>query len=207
MKLVKFTTFAGIALAFLLALGVDSNIAAQGRGNGGGRPSGNPGNGGGRPTTSPGVDRGIDMSSDRSDGRSGRGRDTASSRSDGRSDDGIERARNGRENSMRNMPSDNELNRFRGISHRLNTTPEALRSEYQAALATNPDLKFGQFVAANMIANNLNQRNPAITTSAILSGLQNGDSIGETLRGLGLSGDEAKRAEKEYKRQLKESNK
>lgn len=35
MGLVKFTTFASIALALLLILGIDSNISAQGRGVGG----------------------------------------------------------------------------------------------------------------------------------------------------------------------------
>ncbi len=204
MKLVKFTTFAGLALAFLLALGVNSNISAQGRG--GGRPSGNPGNGGGRPTANPGVDRGIDRSSDRSNGRSDTGRATASQNSNGRSDDGIDRARSRRDNGMRSnerMPNDNELNRYRGISQKLNTTPEALRSQYQTALANNPDLKFGQFVAANMIANNLGSRNPRVTASAILSGLQSGDSIGETLRNLGVSSSEAKDTEKRAKREMK----
>lgn len=204
MKLIKFTAFAGLALASVLALGIDSNISAQGRG--GGRPSGNQSGGGGRPTANPGVDRGIDRSSDRSNGRSDTGRATASENSNGRSDTGIDRARSGRENGMRSnerMPNDNELNRYRGISRKLNTTPEALRSQYRAALASNPDLKFGQFVAANMIANNLGSRNPRVTTSAILSGLQSGDSIGETLRNLGVSSSDAKDMEKRAKREMK----
>ncbi|MDQ3323832.1 MAG: hypothetical protein M3525_15565 [Acidobacteriota bacterium] len=210
MKSRKLTTLAGIALALLLVLGVGSNVSAQGRGNGGGRPGGNPGNGGGggRPVGNPGVDRGIDMSSERSNGRSDRGRDTARDRSNGRSDEGIERARSGRENARRsndNVPGDNELNRYRGISRRLNTTPEQLRSQYEAALAANPNLKFGQFVAANMIADNLSSRYPNVTTSAILLGLQIGDSIGETLRELGVSSSDAKDIEKRAKREIKAS--
>ena len=206
MKFFKLSVFTALTLAFLLVSGINQNTFAQGRGNGGGRPSGNPNAGGsGRSTGNPGVDRGIDMSSDRSNGRSDRGRDTASERSNGRSDDGIERARNGRENGRagEQMPSDNELNRYRGIARKMNTTPENLRSQYEAALAANPDLKFGQFVAANMIADNLNSRNSSITASAILSGLQSGKSIGQTLRDLGISDDDAKQAEKETKRQIK----
>ena len=201
MKSAKFTTFAGIALALLLVLGFDSSVAAQGKSGG----RGNSGNSGGGRPSGVGVDRGLGNASDSSGGRSDSGLGTASDRSNGRSDNGIDRARNGRQNGMNNIPTDNELNRYRGISRKLNTTPEVLRSQYEAALASNPNLKFGQFVAANMIADNLGARNSNITTSAILSGLQNGDSIGETLRDLGVSGDDAKRAEKEYKRQLKEA--
>ncbi len=210
MKSRKFTVLAGIALAFLLVLGTNSNIAAQGRG-GGGRPSGNPGNSGGSGNTgrgNSGVDRGINTSSDRSNGRSDRGRDTASDRSNGRSDDGMERARSGRDNATeRNMPKDNELNRYQGIARKLNTTPENLRAQYQAAQAANPDLKFGQFVAANMVADNLGSRFPNVTSAAILSGLQNGDSIGKTLQNLGVSSDEAKQIEKRAKREMKDGKK
>ena len=97
MKIFKITTIACLSLAFMITLGISSDTFAQGRGGGGGRPSGNPGVG--RPTTSPGIDRGIDTSSSRSNGRSDTGRDTASSNSNGRSDNGIDRARLMRENS------------------------------------------------------------------------------------------------------------
>ena len=105
------------------------------------------------------------------------------------------------------MPSSNELNRYNGISRKLGVPPETLRAQYAAALLANPDLKFGQFVAANVIADNLNSRNSGITTSAILSGLRNGDSIGKTLKNLGISGDEADRIRKEADKQIKESKK
>jgi hypothetical protein len=208
MKISKFTNLAILTLTLLLTLAFDSSTFAQGRG--GGRPSGNPGNGGGginRPTMNPGIDRGISTSSDRSNGRADKGRSTASDRSNGRSDAGMDRAREGgRGNAGRrneNIPNDTELNRYRGISRKLGTTPETLRSQYESALRTNPDLKFGQFVAANMIADNLRGRNSNITTSAILRGLDDGKSIGETLRDLGVNKDEAKRLEKETSRQIK----
>jgi hypothetical protein len=87
----------------------------------------------------------------------------------------------------------------------MNMSANELRSGYQAALAKNPDLKFGQFVAANRIAKNLGDRNPNITTGAILQGLADGKSIGQRLQELGLSSREAKDAEKTADREIKES--
>jgi hypothetical protein len=205
MKFKKYASLAGLTLALLLSFGFSSEAFAQGRGNGGGRPSGGGGgrpDGVGRPTTSPGMDRGIDRSSDRSNGRSDNGRNTASDRSNGRSDNGIERARMMREN--RNREADREIGRNPRMGERIGMNANDLRSGYQTALTTNPDLKFGQYVAANMIARNLGRNNSNITSDAILSRLAQGDSIGEALRELGVSKDEAKRAEKEAKRQMKD---
>jgi hypothetical protein len=108
-----------------------------------------------------------------------------------------------RENRIRE--ADREMQRNPRIRENLRINANDLRSGYQSALITNPDLKFGQYVAANMISRNLGSRYPNVTSSAILLGLANGDSIGETLRDLGVSRDEAKRAEKEAKRQLENS--
>lgn len=185
MKNIKLMLTGTIALAFIFIAGIDSNSYAQGRG--GGRPAGA---GGGRPAGSPGVDRGIGNASTRSNGRSDDGLGNASDRSNGRSTAGIERARLARENA--NSLSDNELNRYRGLSRKLGTTPEAMRSAYEAALLVNPDLKYGQFVAANVVADNLGGRFPLITSSSILAGLANGDSIGQTLRELGMTKQQAK---------------
>jgi hypothetical protein len=207
MRFRKFATLAGFILALLLIVGTSSNAFAQGRGGGGGRPAGNPGNGGGngmgRPSTSRGVDRGIDTSSDRSMGRSDNGRNTASDRSNGRYDEGIERARMMREN--RNREANREIEKHPRMGDDMNMSANDLRNGYQTALETNPNLKFGQYVAANRLARNLGTTNPNITTDAILSGLSQGNSLGETLRNLGLSKDEAKRAEKEAKRQMENS--
>lgn len=195
----KFTIAAGLALAFLMVSGTGSATLAQGHGHsggGGGRPSG-----AGQPSGNPGVDRGLGNASTNSGGRSDTGLGNASTRSNGRSNDGIDRARAGRNNSA--SLSDTDLNRYRGLSRKLGTTPEEMRSRYAAALAANPDLKYGQFVAANVIADNLNGRNPSITSSAILAGLANGDSIGQTLHSLGLAKDDAKATEKEAKQKIK----
>ena len=191
----KLTLAAGLTLAFLMVSGIGSATYAQGRS--GGRAAGPPSN--------PGVNTGLGTASGRSNGRSDTGIGTASTNSNGRSDAGLDRARLGRGNAS--LPGDNELNRYQGIARKLGTTPTALSQQYQAALLANPDLQFGQFVAANVVADNLGGRYPNLTASNILLGLQNGGSLGQTLRSLGVGSDEAKRVEKNAKRQIDESKK
>jgi len=87
----------------------------------------------------------------------------------------------------------------------LHTTANNLRSGYQAALAANPNLKFGQYVAARRLAGNLGARNPNITTNAILAGLAAGESIGQTLQNLGLSKQEAKDAQRRAEEDIKKA--
>jgi hypothetical protein len=87
----------------------------------------------------------------------------------------------------------------------LHTTANDLRSGYQAALATNPNLKFGQYVAATRIAKNLGPTHPNITTNAILAGLANGRSIGQTLHDLGMGKQQAKDLQKRADREIKEA--
>jgi hypothetical protein len=94
---------------------------------------------------------------------------------------------------------------FKGIAAKLGTTPDALQTAYEAAKQANPKLSRGQFVSANMVAHNLSSKNPAITTQAILSGLQSGKSLGETLKGLGLSAKEAEDAERQARRDAAEA--
>lgn len=213
MKTKKLSMLAGSALASLLVVGMHtSTVSAQGRGggHGGGGGMGNSGMGG-RPS-SPGiggVDRGIGTASDRSSGRSDTGRRRASDNSGGRSDRGTDHARAGRNNGNGDNDAsgtNNSSRRFTGLARKLNTTPEALQSQYQAARAANPDLKFGQFVAANVVSGNLSATHPKVTTSAILSGLQSGKSLGQTLQNLGVSKSEAKAAEKKARRAVKGSD-
>lgn len=192
---------AKLGLVFVLMAGLQVMASAQGRGRGagGGPPAGSPGGG---PPSGVGVDRGIGTSSDRSAGRADTGRGTASDRSNGRSDAGLDRARLRRQNSQE---ADKELRDHPGVAASLHTTANDLRSGYQAALLANPNLKFGQYVAARRLAANLGARNPNITTNAILSGLASGESIGQTLHNLGLSKQQAKDAQKRAEREIKES--
>jgi hypothetical protein len=97
-------------------------------------------------------------------------------------------------------PKSNSAETFKGIANKLGTTPDALETAYQTAKQANPKLTRGQFVSANMVAHNLSSKNPAITTEAILTGLQGGKSLGQTLQGLGLSEQDAKDAERQARR-------
>lgn len=194
-------SFLGAIFTLLLFLGASSDAFAQGRGRGGGNAGGN---GGGPPAGAGqggGVNQGLGTASVRSGGRSDTGLATANERSMGRSAAGLDRARHAERIASRT--TDNELNRFRGLSRRLDMTPEQLRAQYQAALLGNPDLKFGHFVAANVIADNLSLRYPNVTTQAILAGLANGNSLGSTLRILGVGGDEADSARKDAEARIK----
>lgn len=176
------------AAAVLMCAAVDGY--GQGRGRGGGGGGGRPAGGG--PPAGVGVDRGIGNASIHSNGRSDDGLGNASSKSNGRSDAGLDRARLASMNA--NRMSDTDLNRYRGLSRKLGTTPEEMRARYQAALLKDPDLTYGNFVAAHVIADNHNARFPSITSSAILAGLANGDSIGQTLRNLGMTKEQSKTA-------------
>jgi len=110
-----------------------------------------------------------------------------------------------------NKPSNPDQDRakdadsFRGVAKKLDTTPDALETDYLAARQANPKLTHGQFVAANMVAHNLSAKNPNITTQAILDGLKSGKSLGQTLQSLGLSDKEAKEAEASAKREAKQA--
>jgi hypothetical protein len=127
---------------------------------------------------------------------------TASERSKGRSDAGLERARIA-SNNLRN--ADRDLREHPGIASTLRVNANDLRAGYQAALANNPELKFGHYVAATRLAQNLGSRFPNITRSAILERLAAGDSIGEALRDLGLTSDEANAARKRAEREMKDA--
>jgi hypothetical protein len=196
----------GLVSFFMLCLTV--SVLGQGRGRGGGGGGGRGSGGGvgnaGGPPSGVGVDRGLGNASERSNGRSDDGLRTASERSNGRSDAGLERARIA---SSRLRDADRDLRDHPGIAHTLHVNANQLRAGYQAALVNNPDLKFGQYVAATRLAQNLGSRFPNITRNAILNGLASGDSLGTTLRNLGLSSDEANAAKKRAEREIKQARK
>jgi hypothetical protein len=194
MKFIHSLKLFSLVLASLLVFGTLTSVYAQGRGRGGGS-----GRGGGRGMGG-GVSGGLGNAAERSNGRSDRGLGNASDKSNGRSDAGLDRARAA---SDKVRAADDELRQNPGLAKGMNMSANQLRDGYQAALANNPDLKFGQYVAANRIARNLG--NPNITSDSILQGLAGGRSIGQRLQELGLSSKEAKEAEKNAERQIKES--
>src|SRR5438309_11517210 len=105
----------------------------------------------------------------------------------------------------RGAESAEHVKSFRGIAAKLNTTPEALQTAYEQAQAANPKLTRGQFIAANMLGQNLSAK--GITTDKILAGLASGKSMGKTLQSLGLSDKEAKQAESKVDRDVKAADK
>lgn len=187
-----------------LVLGLSVSAFGQGRGRGGsgGRGSGS-GNAGG-PPPGVGVDRGVGNSSNKSDGRADSGRENASEKSQRRSDAGLDRART---SSLRLREADKELREHPGVAHALRVNANDLRSGYQVALVGNPDLKFGQYVSATRLAQNLGSRHPNITRDAILAGLASGRSLGRTLQELGLSEHDATAARRRAEREIKEAKK
>jgi hypothetical protein len=185
-----------LSLACFLLVTMHTVTAAQGRGRGGG---GGGGGGGGRPAGVGGPSSGP---SNRSAGHADVGRNHASEKSNNAPDRGIERAKLQRENARR---ADDELRNNPHMPSRLHTTANDLRIGYQAALANNPGLTFGQYVAATRLADNLGRRHLGVTRSAILSGLANGDSIGQTLQNLGVGKRESTDAIKHVDREIKEA--
>jgi len=193
-----------LLLVSILVLTLATGVFAQGRGRGGGVGGGRGSGGSGGPPPGAGVDRGIGNASSRSGGRSDDGLSNASTRSNGRSDDGLERARQASSN-LRH--ADDDLRDHPNLPRALHTNANDLRAGYQAALATNPDLTFGNYVAATRLGQNLNRRFPNVTRDAILNGLAAGNSLGQTLQDLGLSSDESKAARKQAEREIKEARK
>lgn len=196
------------AILCLLVAGMTTSVLGQGKGRGGGGGGGRGSGGGhgaghGGPPPSTGVDRGLGNASEKSKGRSDDGLANASEKSKGRSDAGLERARTARNNNLRR--ADQELRDHPGIARTLKTNANDLRSDYQSALAVNPELKFGHFVSATRVSQNLSRRNPNITRTAILNGLASGRSLGQTLQDLGLSEHDANEARKQAEREIKRS--
>jgi hypothetical protein len=144
----------------------------------------------------------LGNASERSGGRSDDGLSNASTKSKGRSAEGIERARS---NNLRR--ADDDLRDHPGLPRALHTNANDLRSGYQAALASNPDLTFGNYVAATRLSQNLNPRFPNVTRDAILSGLNSGRSLGQTLQDLGLNEREAKEARRRADDEIKKAKK
>ena len=207
-RLIQKGTYAAFLclLMMVLAAGALGQGKGKGGGGGGGRGSGSGGGGGngGGPPAGVGVDRGLGNASDRSKGRSDDGLSNASNKSNGRSDAGLERARRASSNLRR---ADDDLRNHPGVPRALHTNANDLRAGYQSALATNPDLSFGNYVSATRLSQNLGRRNPNITRGAILNGLASGRSLGQTLQDLGLNDRDSKEARRQVERELKEARK
>ena len=203
-KLIHKGTYTAFLCLLVLVLAAGAFAQGKGKGGGGGSGRGGGSGSGGGPPTGVGVDRGLGNASERSKGRSDDGLSNASTKSNGRSDAGHERARRAGNNLRR---ADDDLRNHPGIPRALHTNANDLRAGYQAALVTNPDLTFGNYVSATRLSQNLGRRNPNITRNAILNGLSSGRSLGQTLQDLGLNNDESKAARKQADAEIKAARK
>ena len=185
----------------LLVLLLATGAFAQGKGRGGGGGHGG-GSSAGGPPPGRGADRGIDNSSSKSGGRSDDGRNNASNKSNGRSDAGLERARRASSN-LRH--ADDDLRDHPRVPRALHTNANDLRAGYQSALGANPDLTFGNYVAATRLSQNLGSRFPNVTRAAILDRLAAGRSLGQSLRDLGMNERDEKEARKRVEKELKDA--
>jgi hypothetical protein len=197
-KLIQKSAYVFSLCLLVLLLATAAFAQGKGRGGGGGRGSGNAGG----PPAGRGVDRGHDNASSKSGGRSDDGLNNASAKSKGRSDAGLQRARDA---NLRR--ADDDLRNHPGVPRALHTNANDLRAGYQAALLRNPDLSFGNYVAATRLSQNLGSRHPNITRDAILSGLESGRSMGRTLQDLGLSERESKDARRLVDDEIKKAKK
>lgn len=183
----KSAVIMAVTVLFLAAAG---SALSQGRGKGGSASRG--GNSSAQRGGNSSATRGGNSNTDRG------------SVNRGRSDDRRETDRRG--TSEGRGKSDNteagSANRFRGLSKQTGISQDNLRSRFEAERALNPDLTYGQFVAAHMIARN-NRNNKNITTDGILDGLRNGDSIGRSLHRSGLSESQIKAERKRLKKLMK----
>ena len=201
-KLVRKGAQAGLLGLLVLVLSVGVFAQGKGRGGGGNKGGGSGSSNRGGPPPGTGVDRGLGNASERSGGRSDDGLSNASTKSKGRSTEGIERARS---NNLRR--ADDDLRDHPGLPRALHTNANDLRGGYQAALAVNPDLTFGNYVSATRLGQNLNRRFPNVTRDAILGGLNSGRSLGQTLQDLGLNDRESKEARRRVDDEIKAAKK
>ena len=78
--------------------------------------------------------------------------------------------------------------RFNGLAKKIGMSPERAQDWYERDRYLNPDLTFGQFVAANMIARKQGSRYPRVTAEAIFRRMRDGASLGQAVKDLGMRG-------------------
>ncbi len=97
--------------------------------------------------------------------------------------------------------------RFNGLAKKIGMSPERAQVWYETERRLNPDLTYGQFVAANMVARKHGSRYPRLTTKRILRRMQNGDSLGQAVKGLGLKDKDYKKERKRIDKAFKKAGK
>lgn len=167
---------------FVFLLAASLAVWAQGKPSGG-HPSG--------PPSGAGAPSGAGM------GNSGMG----ASHSDmgGRPSDAGRPSNTGSQAETQRPLKDSQVNggAFRMLEKKTGMTGEELQALYTSSGAKN----FGQFVSAVVVSKNL-----GLDTNAVLDGMKT-QSLGETLKSLGVSPEEAKKAIGQAKKEAKAANK
>jgi hypothetical protein len=170
-------------LVFLLVASL--TVWAQGKG-GGGRPSGT----GGGPPSGAGM------------GNSGMGSshsDMGGTANSGRPADAGKPTTTGSQAHSQQSLKDSQINS--GAFRMLETKTGMSSADLQALYTSSGAKNFGQFVSAIVVSKNLN-----LDTNAVLDGLKT-QSLGQTLQSLGVSPEDAKKAEAQAKKDAKAANK
>jgi hypothetical protein len=159
----------GILIGLMLIFGLSFGVLAQGKGKGGGKGKGN------------------------GNSNAGRGNSNKQKNSDDSLWNGFPDDRRGRGNSNKSTFGNSQ--RFKGLSKKTGISEDALRARFELERRLNPDLTYGQFVAAHMISRN----HRGISTGDILGGLRGGRSIGQTLKNRGWDKGKIDRERKRIK--------
>ncbi len=105
-----------------------------------------------------------------------------------------------------NYRAQGKSNRFRGLSKKIGMSPEDAQDWYEREKDRNPNLTYGQFVAANMVARKNHSSRPRLTTEAILDRLEGGQNFGQAVKDLGLKGDRYENERRRIRRELEGGN-
>ena len=178
-------------IVFVLAASLA--VWAQGRPSGAARPSG----AGGGPPSGAGMGN-SGMGSSHSD-MGGNASDAGRSADAGRPSDAGKPADTGMQTHSQQPLKDSQINggAFKMLESKTGMTSDQLQALYASSGAKN----FGQFVSAVVVSKNL-----GLDTNAVLNGLKT-QSLGKTLQSLGVSPEDAKKAEAQAKKEAKAANK
>jgi hypothetical protein len=203
--------FFGLLASFVLVFAMSNSVLAQGK-------SGNKGKGKSNVNRGKSADKKNSDRTDRDD-RDRRNRSDRDDRDDrnrqNRTDDddddynyrgNKDRWKNNQNRDNRGDRLQGQSNRFRGLSRKIGMSPEDAQDWYEREKDLNPNLTYGQFVAANMIARNNNSRNPRLTTEAVLDRLRDGQNFGQAVKGLGLSGSRYEDERRRIRREIEDNN-
>ncbi len=210
--------FFGVMAGFVLIFAMSNSVLAQGKSGNKGKSNVNRGKSAEK-RNSDRSNRGDRDGRDRSD-RNDRDRRNRSDRDDrddrdrqNRDDDDDNNYRGNRDRWRNNQNRDNrgdrlegKSNRFRGLSKKIGMSPEDAQDWYERERDLNPNLTYGQFVAANMIARRNNSRYSNITTEAILDRLRDGDNFGQAVKDLGLKGSRYEDERRRIRREIEDDD-